>query len=85
VGERTTMRIQVLGPVNRRESWKLGRDVVKTLIISDNQTFHDLMIKSFDNQTVCLPFMDFDYQESVILQKTSLKDLILIIKSAYQG
>jgi hypothetical protein len=29
--------------------------------------------------------MDFDYQESVILQKTSLKDLILIIKSAYQG
>jgi hypothetical protein len=29
--------------------------VVKTLIISDNQAFHDLIIKSFDNQTVSRP------------------------------
>jgi len=55
--------------------------VVKTLIISDNQAFHGLIIKSFDNQT----FPDLDYHESVILQKTSLKGLILIIKSTYQG
>jgi hypothetical protein len=30
-------------------------------------------------------FPDLDYHESVILQKTSLKGLILIIKSTYQG
>jgi len=35
--------------------WKLGRDVVKTLIISDNQGLHGLIIKPFDNQTVSLP------------------------------
>jgi hypothetical protein len=34
---------------------KLGSDVVKTLIISDNQGFHSLIIKPFDNQTVSLP------------------------------
>jgi hypothetical protein len=45
----------VLAAVNRRENWKLGRDVVKTLIISDNQAFHGLIIKPFDNQTVSLP------------------------------
>jgi hypothetical protein len=70
--------------VNRRENWKLGKDVVKTLIISDNQVFHDLIIKVFDNQTVSPPVMNLDYQESVILQKTNLKVLILIIKSKYQ-
>jgi hypothetical protein len=36
---------------------KLGRDVVKTLIISDNQTFHGLIIRPFDNQTVSLPWL----------------------------
>jgi hypothetical protein len=46
---------QVLGPVNRRVNWKLGRDVEKTLNISDNQGFHGLIIKPFDNQTVSLP------------------------------
>jgi hypothetical protein len=47
----------MLGPVNRREGriGKLGRDVVKALIISDNQDFHVLIIKPFDNQTVSLP------------------------------
>jgi hypothetical protein len=30
---------------------KVGRDVVK---ISDNQAFHSLIIKTFDNQTVTL-------------------------------
>jgi hypothetical protein len=70
--------------VNRRENWKLGKDVVKTFIISDNQVFHDLIIKVFDNQTVPLPVMNLDYHESVILQKTNLKVLILIIKSKYQ-
>ena len=34
---------------------KLGRDVVKTLIISDNQAFYGLIIKPFDNQTVSSP------------------------------
>ncbi len=48
---------KVLGPVNRRENWKLGRDVVKTLIISDRHFFHGLIIKSFDNQTVSLPWL----------------------------
>jgi hypothetical protein len=38
---------------------KLGRDVVKSLIISDNQVFHDLTIKSFDNQTVSVKFPNF--------------------------
>ena len=43
--------------INKETYWKLGRDVVKTLIISDNQDFHGLIInnKSFDNQTVSLP------------------------------
>ena len=71
--------------MNRRENWKLGRDVVKSLIISDNQAFHGLIIKPFDNQTVSLVNPYLDYHESVILQKTRLKDLILIIKSTYQG
>jgi hypothetical protein len=35
---------------------KPGRDLVKTLIISDNQAFHGLIIKPFDNQTVFLKF-----------------------------
>jgi hypothetical protein len=35
---------------------KLGRDVVKTSIISDNQAFQGLIIKPFDNQTVSLKF-----------------------------
>jgi prolyl-tRNA editing enzyme YbaK/EbsC (Cys-tRNA(Pro) deacylase) len=34
---------------------KVGRDVVKTLIVSDNQAFHTLIINPFDNQTVSLP------------------------------
>ena len=35
---------------------KVGRDVVKSLIIYDNRAFHSLiLIKSFDNQTVTLP------------------------------
>ncbi len=40
-----------------RENGKLGRDVVKTLIISDNQTFHGLIINLFDNQSVSLPWL----------------------------
>jgi hypothetical protein len=71
--------------VNRRENWQLGKDVVETLIITDNQGFHVLIIKTFYDQTVSLPFMNLDYHESMKLQKTSLKDLILIIKSTYQG
>ena len=39
--------------MNRRENWNW----VKTLIISDNQVFHDLIIKPFDNQTVSLPWL----------------------------
>ena len=48
---------QVFGPVNRPDDriGKVGRDVVKILIISDNQDFHSLIIKPFDNQTVTLP------------------------------
>jgi hypothetical protein len=76
---------QVLGSVIFRENWKLGNGVVKTLIFTDNQAFHGLIVKTFDNQTVSLPFMNLDYHESVILQKKRLKDLILIIKSTYQG
>jgi hypothetical protein len=56
---------------------KVGRDVVKRLIISDNQAFSCLIIKSFDNQTC-------DLTRSVILPKTRLKGWILIIKSTYQ-
>jgi hypothetical protein len=48
---------KVIGPVNRRENWKLWRDVVKTLIISDTHCFHGLIIKPFDNQTVSLPWL----------------------------
>ncbi len=71
----------MIGPVNRRENWKLGRDVVKTLIISDNQAFHDLIISPL----IIRLFPYLDYHESVILQKTRLQGLILIIKSTYQG
>jgi hypothetical protein len=60
---------------------KVGRDVVKTLIISDNQVFNSLII----NPLILRLFPYLDYHESVILQKTSLKVLILIIKSTYQG
>jgi hypothetical protein len=38
---------------------RLGRDVVKTLIISDNQGFRDLIIKTFDNQTVSLSWLSW--------------------------
>ncbi len=38
----------MFGPVNCRENWKFGKDVVKTLVISDNQVFHVLIIKVFD-------------------------------------
>jgi hypothetical protein len=50
-------------------------------IISDNQAFHGLILKPFDNQTVFLPWLS----RISDLQKTSLKGLILIIKSTYQG
>ena len=42
---------------------KVGRDVVKPLIISDNQAFSCLMIKSFDNQTCDLTFEYLDYHD----------------------
>jgi hypothetical protein len=65
---------------------KVWRDVVKTLIISgnqatDHQAFHSLII----NPLIIRLFPYLDYHEPVILQKTSLKVLILIIKSTYQG
>jgi len=41
--------------LEENKKMELGRDVVKTLIISDNQAFHGLIIKPFDNQTVSLP------------------------------
>ena len=37
--------------------WKLWWDVVTTVIISDNQVFHSLIIKVSDNQTVSLPWL----------------------------
>jgi hypothetical protein len=57
---------------------KLGRDVVKTLIIK-------LCMAWSSRPLIIRLFPDLDYHESVILQKTSLKGLILIIKSTYQG
>jgi hypothetical protein len=59
---------------------KLGRDVVKTLIIT-NQLFMTWLSSPF----IIRLFPYLDYHESVILQKTSLQGLILIIKSTYQG
>ncbi len=36
---------------------KVGRDVMRILIITDNQDFSYLIIKSFDNQTVSSPWL----------------------------
>ena len=62
---------EVLGPVNRRENWKTW----------ERETWWKPWLSD------CFPgnFPYLDYHESVILQKTSLKGLILIIKSTYQG
>ena len=47
---------EVLGPVNRRENGKTWeRSGEKGLIITDNQAFSCLIIKTFDNQTVSSP------------------------------
>ncbi len=54
--------------------WKLWLSVIIKLFMSWLSSL--LIIRLF-------PY--FDYRESVILQKTSLKDLILVIKSRYQG
>ena len=73
-------------PVNCLVRWivdrigKVGRDVVTRLIISDNQSFHSLIINPLDNQTVTLPWLSRISDTS----ETSLKGLILIIKSTYQ-
>ncbi len=63
--------------------WRLERDVVKSLIIRSN--FWQLFIPWLSNPLIIRLFPYLDYHESVILQKTSLKGLILIIKSTYQG
>ncbi len=42
---------EVLGPVNRRENWKTWESRGENL---DCQSFHGLIIKPFDNQTVSL-------------------------------
>ncbi len=63
----------LFGPVNHgqtRTGWE--RSGEKDLIISDNQAFSCLIIKTFDNQTV----PPLDYHESVIHAKTSRKGLI---------
>ena len=67
------------------EIGKVGRDVVKNLIIKvilDNQSFSCLIIKLYKHlrETVTSPWLS----RSVILPKTRLKGLILIIKSTYQ-
>ena len=47
--EVSTKKIEINNFFSERlDSGKLGRVVVKTLIISDNQAFHDLIIKPFD-------------------------------------
>jgi hypothetical protein len=49
----------VLGPVNRREDWKTWERHGENLdyqAFHDNQAFHSLIIKPFDNQTVPLKF-----------------------------
>jgi hypothetical protein len=45
----------VFGPVNRREDWKTWERRGENLDY-DNQAFHGLIIKAFDNQTVSLKF-----------------------------
>ena len=53
---------------------KVGRDVVKPLIISDNQAFSCLIIKSFDNQTCDLTFEYLDYNNQWNFLKPVWKD-----------
>jgi hypothetical protein len=47
----------VLGPVNRRENRKTWERRGENLdyLIRDNQAFHGLIIKPFDNQAVSRP------------------------------
>ena len=46
----------LFGPVNHGQTWKgWERSGEKGLIISDNQAFSCLIIKTFDNQTVSSP------------------------------
>jgi hypothetical protein len=42
--------------VNRRENWKTWEGLGENLENLDNQVFHVLIIKPFDNQTVSLKF-----------------------------
>jgi hypothetical protein len=47
----------LFGPVNHGQTWTgWERSGEKGLIISDNQAFSCLIIKTFDNQTVSLKF-----------------------------
>ena len=56
-GDTRFLFCSVLGPVNRRENWKTWERRGENLDYhgSDNQAFHGLIIKPFDNQTVSRP------------------------------
>jgi hypothetical protein len=68
----------------RRGSWS-----TRSIPVDFDFCFPTLLIKFFmawlSNPLIIRLFPYLDYHESVILQKTGLKDLILIIKSTYQG
>ncbi len=63
--------------------------VFSTLLGHSHTSSGDVIIKLFrawlSNPSIIRLFPHLDYHESVILLRTSLKDLILIIKSTYQG